>query len=349
MTEKVLFHDTNGFTGTVGDASAPYTEDEFYDYNHTLWAAGQSNGGILGGITGELLATVNTAGLFDSVDVDAGRAQVRGMHYYNDALVNLPLPLVPAVGDTGGLVYVRDNFGGLNNPPAQYEARLGMKLSADGTATIPTTIQTSGTTYEIPIASFIVDTLGNIWTDTSKTVSGVTDLRHFIIHAGSGMIRLREFVGDGVTGLINWTGIQQDLSHLMIVAEGRDTAATTSTLVKMSINGVAAGYDGYIVRRTTAGAFTATSTVFPYIIGEITGASGAASVSSQFTARINNYTRTAQHSAYSSGVLYNGGGAAMQAYDAYGWFKGTAQAINSLQITGPAWATDSKITLYGLK
>lgn len=52
-------------------------------------------------------------------------------------------------------------------------------MNSDGLNTIPTLTQTDGTTWEIPLASFVIDTSGNIWQTSAKSVAGVTDERDY--------------------------------------------------------------------------------------------------------------------------------------------------------------------------
>lgn len=347
MTEKTLFHYTDGFTGAVGDGSAAYTQREFQDFNHAVLAGNLADGGVLSGVGSELQTTI-LVGPPDTIRVFNGRAQIRGIHYYSDATEDIALPFVPSVGDTGGVVVIRDNDTALNSPPNEDEGRLRVILNTDGTAAIPSITQTVGVTYDLKLAEFVVDTSGNIWTDSSKTNAGVTDTRSFLIHSGSGMIKLREFDGDGVTGVINWSGIQQNLSHLMIVGKGRYTNAVSSATVQVALNGGTV-VDSYLVTKTLAGVYSSVNSIIYFQVGSFSGSLATANIHDHFIAYLPNYADATSRQSYSSeGVLHNGGGANMRMNSGIGYTSGNL-AVSSITLTGGPLVTGSKITLYGLK
>ncbi len=182
MTQKALFFFTDGFTGDVNDGAAPYTEEEFRDYNRAVLAGNEADAGVLAGINNEL----EVSGSSSPLTVDTGRAQVYGFHYFNDAAV-APTVTTPAVGDTGGRVVIRCNLTAANNPPLESQARVLVILNTDGNAAIPAMTQVANTTWDIPLATFVIDTSGDIWTDSSKSVAGVTDARIFAVGATAGL------------------------------------------------------------------------------------------------------------------------------------------------------------------
>lgn len=219
MSEKSLYWFTDGFTGSVGDGAAPYTQEEQRLYDHALLAANEAAGGVWSEILNELAVS----GAASPLAVATGRASVYGFPYWNDASLNLAVT-TPGIGDTGGRIVLRANW-------TAQTVRALVVLNTDGNASIPALTQVANTTWDIPLATFVIDTSGDIWTDSSKTVAGVTDARVFAISPLAGMVKLREFVGDGSTGTCTFDNIQQNLTGLMIVGHVRsDNASVTDTL-----------------------------------------------------------------------------------------------------------------------
>ena len=155
MAEKSLFWYTDGFTGATGDGAAPYTQEEFRAYN-----AANHGDGVVAGVLNEL----SVGGIATPMTVATGRAWVNGFPYLNDAAVNLTVT-TPSVGTTGGRIILRATW-------ATAEVRLAVLMNTDGVAAIPALTQTSGTTWEISLASFTVTTAG---------VIARTDTRMFVI------------------------------------------------------------------------------------------------------------------------------------------------------------------------
>jgi hypothetical protein len=153
MAEKSLFWFTNGFTGATGDGSAPYTQDEFSLYNRDLLGEGVVYG------SGNNLAVSGTA---TPLDLETGRAQVRGFSYWNSSASTLAVT-TPTTGTTGGRVVLRADYSAAT-------VRAVVKLNTDGNAGIPALTQVANTTWEISLATFTVTTGGGI---------AVTDTREF--------------------------------------------------------------------------------------------------------------------------------------------------------------------------
>lgn len=155
MTEKSQFWYTNGFTGATGDGAAPYTQEEFRAHNDALFGEG-----VVAGAENELAVS----GTASPLAVATGRAQVNGFHYWNDASKNLTVT-TPIVGTTGGRVVLRADW-------TAATVRLAVLLNTDGVATIPALTQTSGTLYEISLASFTVTTGGVITLADTRAFAG---------------------------------------------------------------------------------------------------------------------------------------------------------------------------------
>jgi len=156
MAQKSMAWFTDGFDGAVGDGVSPYTQEEWRAKEYTFFGDGvdPNDGGQL-----------EVTGVASPLSMATGRAQVAGFHYWNDAALNLTVA-TPTTGTTGGRVVLRAEWAGAS----EATVRAAVKMSADGTATLPALTQTVLTTYEIGIASFTITTAGVITvTDTRVT------------------------------------------------------------------------------------------------------------------------------------------------------------------------------------
>ena len=351
MTQKALFFYTDGFTGDVNDGAAPYTEAEFRDYNRAVLTGNEADAGVLAGVDNELAVSGATSPLA----VATGRAQVYGFHYFNDAAV-APTVTTPAVGDTGGRVVIRCNLTAANNPPLESQARVLVILNTDGNAAIPAMTQTADTTWDIPLATFVIDTSGDIWTDSSKTVAGVTDARVFAISPLAGMVKLRTFVGDGTTGTCTFDNIQQNLSGLVVVGRVRgDNVGTTASLIMQFNADTGNNYSfGLTTGVNSALSYSGLSGVTQINMGEVSGGGAAAGISDQIRAEIFGYAqgtlnKSTEHSTSRQGDGTSGAsGVAM--YNGRGWWDNT-DAITRIDITisGANFDTGTEIALYGMR
>lgn len=350
MTQKTLFHYTNGFTGATGDGSAPYTETEFRDYNRAILAGNEADAGVISGVDNELAVS----GVASPLAVDTGRAQVYGFHYFNDASVNVAVT-TPAIGDTGGRIVVRNNLTNANTPPNEDQGRVRVILNTDGNAAIPSMVQTPDVTWDIPLATFVIDTSGDIWTDASKTVAGVTDARVFAISPLAGMVRLREFVGDGSTGTCTFDNIQQNLTHLLVMGLVRsDNASDTDGLI-LTIN----GDTGFTYAGSRIAAVNGAVTTLQYAsgteisAGAATGTTGAADAGDYLEIKVPHYTSALEKSVSirnnTRGDGTNGANG-VRSETNEGWWMDT-NSITRLDIAllNGNFETGSVITLYGMR
>lgn len=351
MTQKALFFYTDGFTGDVNDGAAPYTEAEFRDYNRAVLTGNEADAGVLAGVDNELAVSGATSPLA----VATGRAQVYGFHYFNDASV-APTVTTPAVGDTGGRVVIRCNLTAANNPPLENQARVLVILNTDGNAAIPAMTQVANTTWDIPLGTFVVDTSGDIWTDASKSVAGVTDARIFAISPLAGMVKLREFVGDGSTGTCTFDNIQQNLNHLLIVGMLRsDNASVTDTILAQFNGDTGLNYgDSSIAvqNSTTSVTQSALGANDSMRIGLVTAATGEAN-GDPIKIDIPHYrsslpkSLTARVASAGNGTV---GGSGVRSEIMDGWWE-TADPITRVDIflTLGNFPDGTRLTLYGMR
>jgi len=266
MAQDSIFWTTDG-TGD-GDASGIAEErrrtmDDFFNVidNTTM--------GVLSGILNELSATVTDqpAGTSDDIVINTGAGMCYGFRYENDASVTLT-PTKPAIGDTGGRVVLRADW-------TAQTVRLVLVENTDGTAAIPALTQTASTTWEIPLYSYVIETDGDI-KDAAGTAGVVTDTRSFIVAPGAGMTKLREFTGDGTTGNITWSDIQQDLKHLRIIGQAQTDNGTAESL-DVIFNNVGSTYAYIKVVSNNAGTTeTGTAAASAFDCGEVVETIGAA-------------------------------------------------------------------------
>jgi len=149
MTEASRFWNTNN----EGDgASSGYTPAQI-----ASWMKAVFGEGILIGIGSELAVS----GSASPLSVADGAALVDGLFYENNAAVELTVT-TPSVGITGGRVILRADW-------TAQTVRAAVLLNTDGVADIPDLTQTSRTTYEICLATFQIETDGDIISLTIET------------------------------------------------------------------------------------------------------------------------------------------------------------------------------------
>lgn len=145
MSETSRFWNTND----VGDGPAAGYASELI----TAWLSqifGREESGIIARVLNEL----EVSGAVSPLKVESGAAIVDGHFYLNDVALNLTVS-TPNVGTTGGLVVLRMNS-------ATQTVRAVVLLNDDGDPDPPDPTQVSGTLYELPLASFKIETGGDI-------------------------------------------------------------------------------------------------------------------------------------------------------------------------------------------
>ena len=195
-------------TSDVGDGpTAGYDRSVIADW--VLGIFGRSQG-VLRGVLNELAVSGATSPLA----VNTGLAIVDGLMYKNSASLNLTVT-TPSGGTTGGRVVLRASW-------AAQTVRAVVVLNTDGVAAIPALTQTSGTTYEISLATFTITTGGAIT---------LTDTRSYATFADSPRVAALAL-----------------LAGLSVI--GRASNSTGAS------NAITAGSDNYVLRRSgTAIAF----------------------------------------------------------------------------------------------
>lgn len=117
-------------------------------------------------LRGQLFELLTSSTGNNNIHVRSGRAIVDNTYYESDGTVDITTAS-PSTGTTGRLLVLQKTWG------ATQTIRLAIVTSADGTATIPATTQTSGTKWEIPLASFTITTGG--------VIGALTDLREYVL------------------------------------------------------------------------------------------------------------------------------------------------------------------------
>jgi len=151
----------------TGDGAFSYNQDQSNNFFRQFDVRNVAQEGVAWGVGSNLALTGSSSPL-----VVADGAAVCYGRYWNDANANLSL-ITPAA-DTGGRVILRTDW-------AANQTRLAVIYNSVGVTTPPALTQVAGTTWEIALASFVIDNAGNVWTDATKTVAGVTDERYPIL------------------------------------------------------------------------------------------------------------------------------------------------------------------------
>lgn len=340
MTEFSMLWETQ--TGS-GDGANSYTEDQANFFFKDFTIINQATMGVLSGIDNELEVSGSTSPLA----VATGKGVCYGYRYENDASKNVAVS-TPAVGDTGGRIVLRASWGPTNT------VRAVVVLNTDGNPAIPALTQTALTTWEVPLATFVIDTSGNIWTDASKTVAGVSDARSFALTPLAGMVKLREFTGDGSTGICTFSNIQADLTHLIVRGIGRTSGAGAfDGAMALTFNNDGGANYKYNILDADSGGPTRTAAVgqTSILAGAVPNSGAGAGFGNAFNFTVTDYLNTTFHKAVqgraqnTDSVAANLVGSIIDA-----WWEST-NAINRIDITlaGGNWITGSKITLFGVR
>jgi len=154
MTERSLFWD--GIA--LGDCG-PYTTTHLHDQFFRCILNGTGNRGVVRGWQGEL----EVSGASSPVSVATGGAVVYGSLFNSDTATSVNIP-TPATGlSRYDRIVVRRDW-------ATYTTRIARRAGLPAVApAIPALVQTSGATWEIPLATILVDDAGTLaLTDTRE-------------------------------------------------------------------------------------------------------------------------------------------------------------------------------------
>lgn len=163
MAESSRLWTTNG----TGDGTATgYTATDWETiFRYCFNGGNESAGGVLVGIGNELAISGSTSPL----SLASGAAIVYGHLYINDAPLSLAVTK-PLVGTTGGRVVLRVNW-------AAQTVRAFVVRNTDGIAAIPALTQSAGSTWEISLLSFTINTGGAItYTEGQEKITYSTRL-----------------------------------------------------------------------------------------------------------------------------------------------------------------------------
>jgi hypothetical protein len=200
--EKSAFWTTNG---TGDGTSGGYTATEFYDFIRRLTITDQeATQGVLKNVLNELAVTGSSSPLA----VASGVAIAHGFYYENSASLNLTVTS-PISGTTGGRVNLKVDW-------TAQTVRAVIQMNTDGVAAIPSLVQTAGSEWNIPLATFTV-TIGGVIT--------LTDARNYCQFANY----LTSTSLEAVTGL-------------SVVGRAANTTGQSADIT--------AGSDAYVLRRS---------------------------------------------------------------------------------------------------
>jgi len=223
MTETSMFWNTND----VGDgADSGFSASVIAGWMITIFARGSS--GILKRVGNELAVS----GAASPLEVDNGYALVDGLFYENSTALELTVA-TPAVGTTGGRVILQADW-------SAQTVRAAILLNDDGDADLPDLTQTPGTLYEISLASFQIETDGDITTlvNTTERAAMANSFRpDQIILAGTSVIGKNDSgsgAGEAITASADGKPLARNSGELQFgeIAEGgiADDAVTAEKL-----------------------------------------------------------------------------------------------------------------------
>lgn len=320
-------------TGT-GDGQFTYTQGQSNEFFRN---PSQSNVAAQGPLySGNGL---EVTGATSPLQMDTGDAIVYGFRGWNRASKNLTVAAVAA--DTGGRVVLRADW-------TASTLRQFVIQSASGVTAFPALTQTAGTTWEVPLANFVSDNAGNIWTDASKTIAGVADARQFsgTPLAGSELIAIVN--GDGTQNIVTFDSIPQHCNGLKLVIVGKTSSGLSNSVITFNSD-TGANY--------TLSTITGQSAAVAHTSGTANGITVSAPASGTFVsqdqAELNmpNYSQATHEKSlrYNSGSI--GNGTAPITSWGHGWWLNTA-AITRIDVTLGALnnlTADSYVALYGMR
>lgn len=143
-----MFWETTG----VGDGPlAGYTAGDFYNFLRRLLIPNhEADQGVLRGVGNELVVS----GIVSPLTVATGAGIVYGLFYENGSPLSLAVG-IPITGITGGRVNLKADW-------AAQTIRAVVQLNTDGVADIPALVQTAGSEWNIPLATFTINQAGQI-------------------------------------------------------------------------------------------------------------------------------------------------------------------------------------------
>ncbi len=316
----------------TGDGAAPYTQLQSNNFFRNFDVRDPASEGIAWGVTGNLEVT----GSVSPLTVAPGAAICYG-RYWSDANVQLTVS-TPSAGATGGLVVLRTDW-------ATNTTRAALKMSSDGVATIPSVVQTVNTTWELPLASFVIDTSGNVWKDASLATPGVKDARLFAaspLGAGT-VIYDRQLAVNAAVSSLNFDDIPQTFTHLRVYMNVSLTAALASLEIQFNNKTTTAYYASHKLDFA--------SSLIPYIsdpadsieIGLVGGA-----MFSSFVFDVMFYTSSNFKGVHSRGFSYGIGLDPLVSVITHGVFR-SADVITSMQFAGGTLIAGSQARVVGLR
>lgn len=260
MAEKSLFWSTNG---TGDGTSGGYTAQEFYDFIRRLLITDQeASQGVLRGVLNELAVT----GSGSPLSIASGAGIAHGFYYENSAALNLTVT-TPVVGTTGGRVNLKVDW-------TAQTVRAVVQLNTDGTATIPSLVQTAGSEWNLPLYTFTVTTAGVI---TLTDVRSYCQFANYLTAAGFDAIPGLSVVGraansEGASGAITadadgeallrngntleFGQVQTAGLGSNVVTDGKLRQSAAMSVIGRAADSVGnvaditAGVDGYVLRRS---------------------------------------------------------------------------------------------------
>lgn len=218
-----------------GDGSHPYTQADAGWYFSNFYTLDKTTMGVIHDVDNELEVT----GTSSPLAVDTGKAVVYQFRYWNDASKNIAIT-TPTNGDTGGRIVLEADW-------SANTVRAVAISNDDGVSSTPLLTQTENDIWQIPLASFVIDTAGNIWTDQSKDTAGVTDERFFNLSPMAGAFLVGQSTGDGTFDSVTITIPRGLYNQLVIVGAGKSGNADLFQNIGIRMNGdTGANYRDFI-------------------------------------------------------------------------------------------------------
>lgn len=292
----------------------------------------------------QIATTTTPAGLSNSVEglleptealgvvtIDTGVAIVNGYMYFSDETEDFDINANPGNANATDIIVLQWNT-------IAQEIRLERINGAAGSKAILT--QTSSA-WEIPIVEVVLDGAGQ--------VSSIVDVRKLAVSPGT-VLKIDEFVGDGVLGTATFSTIPSVFRHLRLIGQVGNPSAGNTTYNMTFNSDVGANYDYLNVTGNGATVVTSVTTGTNNIfMGQIPG-TNFANYATSFTIDIPYYSSSTW---YKNVVIHTNEqvtGPLYQAVRRMGvWNNANAITDIDIDVAGSdIFATDSIISLYGI-
>lgn len=207
------------------------------------------------------------------VSIQTGVAIVNGYIYFSDEEETFDINGNPGNANATDIIALRWTA-----------ASQAVRLTRIAGAAASTAVLTQTTsTWDMPIVEVVLDAAGEL--------SSITDVRKLAVSPGT-VMKIEEYLADGSTATVTFSGIQPVFKHLLIKGYGRITyGVSAKDTIGVQFNGDAGNNYDYRIVFVVNGTFshTAAAAAANMVLAQLTTTTGVANYADNFEININNY------------------------------------------------------------